>query len=171
MNEPVDIVTPSSRYEIEVFPEDSWDDDGTMTESAKTLQNAVVGHRIISAEKRYFSEKYSWESGERLVLSLDNQTEVVLREEGDCCAYTSVDIFKLIDTQHVITSVGTNEGFQKWYIYAENNPVFEMDVSWSCGNPFYYGYGFSIQVVPLTIVVDAPESRPVSKEINSSERV
>lgn len=26
--------------------------------------------------------------------------------------------------------------------------VMELEVGWSCGNPFYYGYGFSINVVP-----------------------
>ena len=163
--EDVGIITIPSRYEIEVFPDGNDDDDGTMTESAKMLQSAIVGRRIISAEKRHISGKYSWDSGEYLVLGLDNQTEVILREEGDCCAFTQVDFFKLIDTEHVITSVGTSDGFQKWYIYAENNPVLEMGVDWSCGNPFYYGYGFSIQVVPLTIVVDAPESKPAPKEV------
>lgn len=40
-------------------------------------------------------------------------------------------------------------GFTKWHIYADMGDVMELDVEWSCGNPFYYGYGFDIVVEPF----------------------
>lgn len=156
------------RVGIEVTPEDSYSDDGTMQRSAEELQKAVIGHRIIAAEKKFIKYRHSPYGRERedqgtyMVLTLDNQTEVILVELGDCCADTAVDAYKLISTEHVITSVGTTNGFQKWFIYGSlglgfdsSKEVFGMDVDWSCGNPFYYGYGFEIIVQPITIVVDS----------------
>lgn len=127
-------------------------DDGTMPNSRDSLAEAVVGHRIVKAERRDVRDKsYSWASEEpALVLTLDTGKEVVLREEGDCCAFTSVESFLLNPEgiEHVITGVGTTEGFCRWHIYAAGLPqdVLTATVGWSCGNPFYYGYGFSIEV-------------------------
>jgi hypothetical protein len=68
---------------------------------------------------------------------------------GDCCAYTELESFllnpELVD--HVITGVGTTDGYQTWHVYADMGDVLKLDVGWSCGNPFYYGYGFTIRVV------------------------
>lgn len=152
------ITQGGTRYEIEKLPEDSWSDNGTMHENALRLQEVVVGHRIIGASLADIQGKYPWEGMTRgVILDLSNQSSVLLRDGGDCCAYTYATALRLVDTEHVITSVGTTEEFTKWFIYSENNPVLEMDVDWSCGNPFYYGYGFSLEVVPLTIVVDSFE--------------
>ena len=162
---------------IEVTPEDSYSDDGTMQRSAEELQKAVVGHRIINAERKFIVYRHSpygrekESRGTHMVLTLDNQTEVILIEQGDCCAYTSIDAYKLMSTEHVITSVGTTNGFQKWFIYGSlglgfsgDKVIFGMDVDWSCGNPFYYGYGFEIIVQPITIVMDAkPEPKGITK--------
>ena len=141
-------------YEIEVFPEDSEEDDGTMTENAKRLEEVIIGRKIVKAEKKHFEGEHSWDGGDFLTLTLDNHFTVVLKDTDDCCAFTGVEAFRLIDSEHVITSVGTADGFQKWFIYSDKDPAMEIDVEWSCGNPFYYGYGFSIEVIPLTIVVD-----------------
>jgi hypothetical protein len=50
--------------------------------------------------------------------------------------------------EHAILGVGTTEGYTKWHIYADFGDVMQLDVGWSCGNPFYYGYGFDIAVEP-----------------------
>lgn len=160
------------KYDIEVFPDNSYEDDGTMTRSAEELQKAIVGKKIIAVEKRHFTdaekEFIKQEDGyflsylygfEQTILTLSDQTLAVLVEVGDCCAYTSLDAFKLLDTEHAITGVGTTDGFNTWFIYAEDSVVATADVSWSCGNPFYYGYGFEIKVLPLIIQVAESSKR------------
>lgn len=141
-----------NRYPVEVLSE--YDDNGTMPSNVGTLEAAVVGHRIVSAEKRDdIPPPYDWaewtESG--LVLTLDNGKQVTLVDTDDCCAYTELREFllhpELVD--HVITGVGTTEGYGTWHIYADAGDVLELSVGWSSGNPFYYGYGFSINVIDL----------------------
>ena len=114
------------------------DDDGTMPENVSTLAEAVVGHRIESVEKL----------GYRTTIVLDNKRRVVLADSADCCAYTELDTFLLYPERidHVITGVGTTDGYQTWHIYADLGDILELTVGWSCGNPFYYGYGFEIAV-------------------------
>lgn len=117
------------------------DDDGTMVENVARLREEVVGHKIASAEKVDGS----------FVITLDNGTRVGLHNSYDCCAYTDLESFLLhadrID--HVITGVGTTDGYNTWHIFADLGDVLELSVGWSCGNPFYYGYGFEIAVVPV----------------------
>lgn len=124
------------RYEEEQLHED--DDDGTMVESLKALSDEVVGHRIVSVDQE----------PRGIVITLDNGKRVVMVEIDDCCAYTEVEAFllnpELID--HIIMGVGTTEGFTRWHIYADLGDVLQLTVGWSCGNPFYYGYGFDIVV-------------------------
>jgi hypothetical protein len=73
---------------------------------------------------------------------------VRVRNDGDCCAYTELESFLLNvgNIDHVITGVGTTNGYTTWHVYADLGDVLEMQVGWSCGNPFYYGYGFQISV-------------------------
>ena len=73
----------------------------------------------------------------------------MLVDTDDCCAYTDLEeiILNLDKIDHAILGVGTTEGYTKWHIYADLGDVVEMQVGWSCGNPFYYGYGFEIAVV------------------------
>jgi hypothetical protein len=47
---------------------------------------------------------------------------------------------------HIILGVGTTDGYTTWHVYADAGDVLELAVGWSCGNPFYYGYGFTITV-------------------------
>jgi hypothetical protein len=136
-------------YPAEILGED--DDDGTMPANVATLAEAVVGHRIVKVERnveipktdgRYWGESHGTE------ITLDNGKRVFLADGGDCCAYTSLEDFLLhadkID--HIITGVGTTEGYTKWHVYADLGDVLELTVGWSCGNPFYYGYGFDVVV-------------------------
>lgn len=138
-----------NRYPIEQLPEDY--DDGTMPDNVATLADAVVGHRIVSVEKdvRVPSPYGSWDDGRGTALVLDNGKRVVLVDSDDCCAYTELQTFLLhadkID--HIITGVGTTDGYTTWHIFADMGDVLELSVEWSCGNPFYYGYGFRIAVL------------------------
>lgn len=114
------------------------DDDGTMPANRDSLAEAVVGHKIVSVEKQ----------GGSATIVLDNGKRVKLREGGDCCAFTELESFLLNPERvdHVITGVGTTNGYRVWHVYADMGDVLALTVNWSCGNPFYYGYGFDISV-------------------------
>jgi len=131
------------------------EDDGTIVKNVKTLSSSVVGRKIVSVDRNFHkivdrSEEFKWASSiSGTALGLDDGTKVVLVDTDDCCAYTELqDIVLNLDTiEHVIMGVGTTEGYTKWHIYANLGDVAELKVGWSCGNPFYYGYGFDIYVV------------------------
>ena len=125
------------------------EDDGTMPENVAKLGEHVIGHRIVSAEKRDFKVKDSyWTADHGLVLTLDNGVRVCLADTSDCCAYTELKEFLLHPERvdHIITGVASTDGYTKWHIFADLGDVLELKVDWSCGNPFYYGYGFDIFV-------------------------
>lgn len=136
-------------YPVEVLGED--DDDGTMVESRERLAEAVIGHRIVSIERTTVPSRWYGDTP-GAVITLDNGKRVSLADESDCCAYTELEAFLLhadkID--HIITGVGTTDGYTTWHIYADMGDVLELTVGWSCGNPFYYGYGFTVTVDEAT---------------------
>lgn len=137
---------------MRLYPEevlDEYSDDGTMPENVATLREAVIGHRIISAQKT--------ERGD-LVLTLDSGRSVTLRGGSDCCAYTELNAFILHPeaVDHVILGVGTTDGYETWHIFADFGDVLALTVGWSSGNPFYYSYGFDIQVKDTEI--DLPDA-------------
>lgn len=129
---------------------DSDDDDGTMVDSKEALAQAVVGHRIVKVEEGDPSTEYGGLYGgySNTYITLDNGQRVKMRGVGDCCAYTELREFLLHPDKvdHIITGVATTDGYTKWHIYADAGDVLELTVGWSCGNPFYYGYGFEITV-------------------------
>ncbi|MEW1551377.1 DUF7448 domain-containing protein [Streptomyces tsukubensis] len=128
----------------------SSDDDGTMPDNVRTLRDAVVGHRIVSAERHSTPARWGG-SNDALVLTLDNGKRVELQNTNDCCAYTTLESF-LLDpdkVDHIITGVGTTGGFSTWHIYADMGDVLKLEVGWSSGNPFWYAYGFSISVAEI----------------------
>jgi len=133
-------------YPEEILSEE--EDDGTMPGNVATLADNVVGHKIVSAEKMSDGTGY-WQVGPSLRLTLDNGRQVSVRDTSDCCAYTELEAFllhpELVD--HVITGVGTTDEYSTWHIYADAGDVLELTVGWSSGNPFYYGYGFDIEVI------------------------
>lgn len=134
-------------YPEEILPDDGYTDNGTMPENVAQLREAVVGHRIVAAgNKRVKSRWYGEE--EAFVLTLDDGTEVSLANTSDCCAYTDLNNFFLdpAAVDHVIMGVGTTDGYTTWHVYADWGDILRLDVGWSAGNPFYYGYGFDIQV-------------------------
>lgn len=139
------------RYPVETVDEDM--DDGTITENVNELERAVIGRRIVKAELGDAPADHTryGHGDSTLVLTLDDGTMVRLVDTNDCCAYTELKQFLLHPERvdHAITGVGTTEGYTKWHIYADLGDVLELDVEWSCGNPFYYGYGFYIAVEPL----------------------
>lgn len=125
--------------------------DETMQENAKELEDLVVGHRIVAAhvmsrKTKGFNPGYP--SDEWFEIVLDNNKRVKLIDSSDCCAYTDLKDFLLNpqDLNHVITGVSTEEGFTKWHIYSDAINVLSLDVEWSEGNPYFYGYGFDIEV-------------------------
>lgn len=135
-------------YSAEVLGDE--EDNGTMPNNVDTLREAVVGHRIVSAEQGALE-------GERagllrnfhgLVLTLDNGRRVCLSDTDNCCAYTELREFLLHPERvdHVIVGVGTTDGFERWHIFADAGDVLELAIEWSAGRPFYYGYGFEIIV-------------------------
>jgi hypothetical protein len=163
-------VSTSERYPIEPTCDSDWKcenpdhpkdehgycghptDDGTMPENVSDLAEKVVGHRIVSVSKRQVSERHRYGlSNEALVIQLDSGVEVQIVDTDDCCAHTSLESFLLHPDKvdHIITGVGTTDGYEKWHIYADMGDVLELQVGWSCGNPFYYGYGFDIAVAPI----------------------
>ena len=70
-------------YPIEELDAD--EDDGTMPANVATLAQAVVGHRIVKAEKVEMSSGRWWKAKRGLVLTLDDGTRVTLANDGDCC--------------------------------------------------------------------------------------
>lgn len=145
-------------YPVEVLDEN--EDDGTMVASKEALEEAVVGHRIVRAEEQVV--KGRWGNSRAFVITLDTGKRVIMQGSGDCCAYTELENFLLhadkID--HIITGVGTTEGYTKWHVFADMGDVLELEVGWSCGNPFYYGYGFDIEVKDIENVIDAEVVEP-----------
>lgn len=134
-------------YEVETLGSD--DDCGVMPDQIDQIKDAVVGHKIVSAD--FGDIPHRWYEGrtERgFIITLDNGKRVLLQDTDDCCAYTELRDFLLnvekID--HIITGVGTTDGYDTWHIYCDMGDVLELSVGWSCGNPFYYGYGFNITV-------------------------
>ncbi len=127
-------------YEPEILSDDI--DDGAMPRNVADLAEAVVGHKIVSVEKI----AGHWSGA---VITLDNGKQVSLTNTYDCCAYTDLDAFLLHPERidHVITGVGTTDGFTTWHIYADMGDVLELTVNWSAGNPFYYAYGLTIKVI------------------------
>lgn len=138
-------MSDQDKYPAEILGDD--DDNGTMPENVEALRKAVVGRRIVSAEKKLLRDEWGYGS-EGLVITLDDGKQVRLVDRSDCCAYTELDEFLLHPNrvEHVITGVGTTGGFESWHIYADLGDVLELKVGWSPGNPFYYGYGFDISV-------------------------
>lgn len=136
------------RYPEEVL-DGAYDDDGTMPENVDTLRDAVVGRKIVSAEKVKAKGRYSYYESDAFRLTLDDGRVVDLFDGGDCCAYTELESFFLNPeaVDHAITGVGTTDGYTTWHIYADFGDIMELKVGWSCGNPFYYGYGFDIMVI------------------------
>lgn len=127
---------------------DENEDDGTIVENVGALATAVVGHRIVSVETESVPNR--WGSAEEsTVIKLDDGTRVALADTNDCCAFTELESFLLHPERvdHIVTGVGTTDGYTTWHIYADLGDVMELKVGWSCGNPFYYGYGFAIQVL------------------------
>lgn len=159
------------RSDLTIYPAEHLgpdDDDGRMPANVAALSEHVIGHRIVSAERE----------GRAFTMTLDSGKRVQLVDTDDCCAYTELQAFLLHPERvdHIITGIGTTDGYTTWHIYADMGDVLELTVGWSCGNPFYYGYGFDIKVAePDVIRVQAylgqpaaihgePDSRPNAVE-------
>lgn len=127
-------------------------DDGTMPANVGELKDAVVGHKIVSAQLKKV-DSYWGGQVDALVITLDNGREVILKDTDDCCAFTELKafLFNVDKVDHVITGVEASEDYNKWHIFADMGDVLELTVGWSPGNPFYYGYGFDIEVRDIDV--------------------
>ncbi|QMU19338.1 DUF7448 domain-containing protein [Gordonia rubripertincta] len=141
------------------------EDDGTMPANVTSLGEHLIGRRIIKAEPgsvrvgdlRMVSDGYESEYEKKhypdrqrngFILTLDDGRRVLLADTSDCCAHTYLEKFLLHPERidHAITGVASTNGYTKWHIFADLGDILELDVEWSPGNPFYYGYGFDIYV-------------------------
>lgn len=137
------------RYPLETLHPD--EDNGTMVANVADLEDAVIGRRIIKAGHEMVEGRWGC-STEAFVITLDDGRKVILEDGGDCCAYTSLQSFFLApnSVDHMILGVGTTDEYTTWHIYADFGDIMQLNVGWSCGNPFYYGYGFDIRVTELS---------------------
>lgn len=135
-----------TEYPPENLSED--EDDGTIVQNVETLASQVVGQRIVNVERKPVPKAYYGYGPMQTVITLDSGKKVHLVDTEDCCAGTALEAFMLHVNRvdHIITGVGTTNGYQTWHIYADMGDVLELTVDWSAGNQFYYGYGFDIQV-------------------------
>jgi len=139
-------------YPAEVLDPES--DDGTMPNNVAALSDAVIGHKIVKVEKAEIEGRYGFpQMG--TVITLDNGDQVQLVDTSDCCAFTELNNFLLHPDKvdHIIVGVGTSEYYTTWHVYADAGDVLQLEVGWSCGNPFYYGYGFDINVKEAPLVI------------------
>lgn len=146
-----------NRYPTETLDPD--EDNGTIVKNVTELAASVIGHRIVSIEEgARLRETSSTEIGTYrprdtgLALTLDDGRRVFLIDTSDRSAYTDLEgVIRHLDRiDHMITGVGTTDGYTRWHIYADMGDVLELLVGWSPGNPFYYGYGFEICVEGAT---------------------
>ena len=132
------------------------DDDGSMPKNVDLLRDQIIGRRIVKAEltdvnhDEFSGVEYGdscYHSG-GFVLTLDDGRRVMLSDTSDCCAFTELKKFLLHPERvdHAITGVASTNGYTKWHIFADLGDILELDVEWSAGNPFYYGYGFDIAI-------------------------
>jgi hypothetical protein len=152
------------RYPPEILDGDS--DDGTIVANVAELADLVVGKRIVKVEKDAQVEN-DWGGHDIATrITLSNKRSVYLVDTDDCCAFTQLEKFllhpELVD--HVIVGVGTTDGYTTWHIYADAGDVLELSVGWSAGNPFYYGYGFTIRVM------DAPLEVPKFASVEEADK-
>ncbi|QOC56539.1 hypothetical protein SEA_PAELLA_220 [Arthrobacter phage Paella] len=148
-------MTDFDGYPVEEL--DSEKDNGTIPKNLGIFAKNVVGRRIVEVHEGFTiavsqAPGEDWDYTENVsgtALGLDDGTRVLLADTHNCCAHTVLKdiILNLDKIEHVITGVGTTDGYTKWHIYANLGDVATLKVGWSCGNPFYYGYGFDIYVV------------------------
>jgi len=134
------------------YYDDQHENDSTMLDNIAEVADEVVGHRIIEVNRDVAlpagSSRWYYGGGRGLELVLDNGTRVYLSDTSDCCAYTELEaiIEHLPEMDHIITAVQQSDGFEKWHFIADLGEVLELQVGWSEGNPYYYGYGFDVAV-------------------------
>ncbi len=137
-----------------MYPTETLDpdyDDGTMPDNVERLSEAVIGRHIVSAKTELQVDTWGDLEEEATVLTLDDGRRVVLVDTNDCCAFTELRSFLLHpeSVKHAILGVGTTDDYTTWHIFADFGDVMALKVGWSCGNPFYYSYGFDIRVEDL----------------------
>lgn len=136
------------RYPIETLDED--DDDGTMPANVAELAEAVIGGA--DTEDRMVHglrvQQEGFEVGVGAAVARVGESDSLAVIEGDDERLSGAVPLAL----HLLLGGGHDpspDGYTTWHIYADFGDVMELTVGWSCGNPFYYGYGFDIMVEQL----------------------
>lgn len=138
-------------------------DNGQQASIKDNLEAALVGRKVVDVlprKSQLFTLTAIEEAAEalnrtipkgQLILVLDNGTLVRIEEQSDCCAWTTIDKVKrnlhLVD--NVITSVNMSEDLCEFYILTDFGQAMHLSTSFSCGNPFYYAYGLTIEVLKI----------------------
>ena len=79
---------------------------------------------------------------------MNYETEILGDDEDDGTMRDNVLTLADAVAGHKIVSAGKEEVEGRWE--SAMGDVLELTVGWSCGNPFYYGYGFSIRVTDIS---------------------
>ena len=122
--------------------------EGPLSDNLDGLKEALVGRKVVAVSENNAREDWDYYRGDNTVLMLDNGTKVTISDTHDCCAYTTVEsvVQHLPELDHIITGVQADDGHNTFHILADLGEVLELQVDWSPGNPFYYGYGLHIEV-------------------------
>lgn len=122
-----------------------------MEASADELRGLAIGRKIVHAEmgtRESPSDGYPYRyTG--LILTLDDGSQFMVEDSGDCCAYTELLKFAFNKVDNAITEVITEDDYHTWRVIADGRDVLKMDVAWSEGSG-YYMYGFEFRTLPLT---------------------
>jgi hypothetical protein len=171
----------TERYPVEDLRED--DEDGIMPANVENLSKEVIGHKIVKVkafDHEWPKPEFDTELGLYLPsyggieITLDTGRVVKLANSDDYGASTDLKnfMFNVEKIDHIITGIGTTDGFETWHIYADMGDVLTLKVDWEGGNG-YYAFGFDIAVKDLTEEekIKSSQEAPEDEEALREERV
>lgn len=123
----------------------------------KELSEALVGRRIVSAEKGSFREQDAYRSAEGLLVLDDGTVLLLAGNDGGCsCGGGDYDLTHVAEVDNVITGVqvelppesdyGDRSGTYTIFVFAENEKISVAEFDGDDGSG-YYGTGFSVTVI------------------------
>lgn len=107
---------------------------------ADKLRELVVGHRIVAVKND--------------TITLDNGTRLSIEGSSDCCAFGDADVELIVESEHVITSVMSEDldpegkyGPERARVFLLSNhgAVAQVNQSWDASNGYYF-YGLYLTV-------------------------
>lgn len=118
----------------------NWSDSIEQDQLADKLREVVIGRKLVSAD------------GD--VITLDNGTKIRIEGSSDCCAWGAATVGKIIDSEHVITGVSSEDldqeedyGPQRARVFLMTTAGSAMEISqeWDESNGYYF-YGLYLNV-------------------------